>query len=337
MQKARISDAELVEAFSTRSVNKIYGGPLTLTNLRSILGTKGDVWVVRGDLAPNVPNAKSFVSPYLIKRVETDMHEHPDYPLFDGVGPSSLEAGHFYAEQNNKRIVFVVAKELELPPRVTSWRNTEIIRADGFAEWGYVRKMAQVLRTRTDIIPLHQAFYGAWAMAHVGNRVVYEFEKLGVRPDATVWVAASGSCLWGIGRKLAERYSSETIMVTKTVSVNRADLKDEDKMRSRARDMLKQYSIRNPSVPISESDFKVFPLHMVLPSVALLRLVALTGKPGVDLVEKVAGEDRERVQAQLRTNGYNWTDTTAMALVKAIQFANEGKNVVAMVYGKGKD
>ncbi|MDP3646208.1 MAG: hypothetical protein Q8R25_03910 [bacterium] len=335
--KAHISDTELVEAFSVSSVTEIYGGPLELTDVSDVLETKGRILMVRGDLAPGVPNAKGFVSPYLIKRMEAQMREHPDYALFDGVGPSSLEADHFYAELHDRRTVFVIAKEFELPPHVASWGRTEFIRGEEQAEWGYVRKMAEVLRTRTDLIPLHQAFYGAWAMAHVGNRVVQELEKLGVRPDASVFVAASGSSLWGIGNVLANRFSSETIMVTKTVSVARADLKDADKMRSRARDLLKQYSIRNPSVSITTVDAEVSPLHMVLPSVALLRLVALTGKPGIDLVQKVEREDRERVQERLRTAGHNWTGTTAMALVPAIQLANQGKTVVTMVYGKGKD
>ncbi len=99
--KARISDAELVEAFSMSAVTEIYDGPLTLTNLKDTLKTSGDLWVVRGDLAPGVPNAKSFVSPYLIKRVAAQRRAHPNRALFDGVGPSSLEADHFYAEQND--------------------------------------------------------------------------------------------------------------------------------------------------------------------------------------------------------------------------------------------
>ena len=331
--KAGISRAELVEAYSMSAVQEVYGGPLALTNLKWILGTRGDIWVIRGDLEPHVHNAKGFVAPYLFKRVEAKMRECPGHSLFDGVGPSSLEAHHFFAQLYGRRMVFVVAREDELPPHVASWQNTEIIRADEIAEWGYVRKQAEVLHTRKDIIPLRQAEYGAWAMARIGNRVVRELEARRVRPDASVWVAASGSNLWGIGGKLKDRFSSETILVTKTVHVERGDLYDENKMRTRAREMLRQYSFRNPSVSISEADFRVSPLHMVLPSLSLLRLIAHTGKPGLDQVEIVTDEERERVQEHLRLSGFDWTGTTAMALVKAIQLANEGKTVVAMVYG----
>ncbi|OGG54099.1 hypothetical protein A2851_03560 [Candidatus Kaiserbacteria bacterium RIFCSPHIGHO2_01_FULL_53_29] len=335
--KAEISSAELVEAFSMSTVTEVYGGPLTLTNLKDTLKTSGDLWVVRGDLAPGVPNAKSFVYELLFERVKEELDAHPDYAVSDGVGSSGVEAMHFHAQLHNRRCVFVIAREFELPLHVASWGDVEFIRADGLAEWGYVRKLAEVLRTRTDIIPLHQAFYGPRAMARVGNRVVQELEKLGVRPDASVFVAASASSLWGIGKILANRFSSETILATKYTSIDRAILRDESKMRTIARNMLKGYSMRNPSASTPEVDRSLFPLHVALASVPILRCVALTGKPGIDLVVRVTIEDADRVQTQLRAVGYNWTYTTAFALVKAIQLANEGKNVVAMVYGANRN
>ena len=108
-------------------------------------------------------------------------------------------------------------------------------------------------------------------------------------------------------------------------------------MRTIARNMLKGYSMRNPSASTPEVDRSLFPLHVALASVPILRCVALTGKPGIDLVVRVTIEDADRVQTQLRAVGYNWTYTTAFALVKAIQLANEGKNVVAMVYGANRN
>lgn len=334
--KAGIKTAELVEAFSMSAVTEVYGGPLTITNLKDTLKTSGDLWVVRGDLVPDVYNAKGLVYPYLIKRVEAAMREHLEYSLCDGVGSSSLEAMHYFAQLHNRRCVFVIAREFQLPPHVASWSDTEIIRADELAEWGYVRTLAKVLSTRTNIIPLHQAFYGPWAMAHVGNRVVQEFEKLGVRPDASVFVVASGSNLLGIGKVLANRFSSETILVSKYTSIDRATLKDETKMRTIARNMLKGYSMRNPSASTSDVDRLLFPLHVALVSVPLLRFVALTGKPGVDLVERVRTGDADRVQTQLRKAGYNWGYTSAFALAMAEQLAREGKQVVAMAYDARK-
>ena len=339
MLKAGMSTAELVKALDVSSEIGVYGGPVELTNVKDVFGTSGDIWMVLGNLAPLVGNAKSWVYEYLFERVKEELDAHPGYVVSDGVGTSSVEAMHTHAQLHGRRCRFIIADEFELPPHTASWSDSEFVRAHGLAEWGYVRQMAKERRTRTDAIYLDQAVWGPRGMARVGHRVVRKLEKLGVRPDASVFVAASASSLWGIGKILKDRFSSETTLVIKYQNNIIPDdiLKDEAKMKVLARDMLKKYTMRNPSASTPEVDRKLFPLHVALASVPVLRVVAHTGKPWVDHMAQVELEDALRVQALLRAAGYNWTLTTAFALVQAIQLAQSGKNIVAMVYGKGKD
>ena len=339
--KAGIKTADLVRAFRTSEVKEVYDGLIGVTNLKPTFGTSGDIWVVRGDRAPNVPNAKSFVYKRLFERVEKDLHANPDYAVFDGTGASSMPALRFYAQQIGRESVVVIAREFprtHLPPGVSKWRDMKIVRARGQAEKGYLRQMITELQTRKKIIPLRQAEFGAWAMAPVGNWVVQWFKQHGILPDAFVSVMASGATFYGIGRVIANNFPSvETTVVIKHSTFNSADLKNKDKVREFARKGLVWYLTSTPDLPITDVDAMAFPLHLHGASFALLRVWEETGEPGIDHVVQATRADTMRVQARLRAAGYDWTDTTAFALVEAIRLAEEGKNVVAMVYGKGKD
>jgi len=342
--------AELVETLSTRSVTEIYDGHVVLTDLQDTLGTKGRLIVVRGDCAYSDVHIEYARTPKLwvyeniirSQRIQNAMRNHPDHALFDGVGSSGLEALYYHARRNKKELVVVIAQEFPLPPHVASWEHIEIIRAEGPYEWGYVRKLAEVLRTRKDLIFLNHALHAIKAMAPVGNRVVHELEKLGVRPDASVFCMAGGSCLYGIGGKISEHFlDSEAILVehadASTMDMT-LDLRDPDAVRAFARQKIKGYRRRNrPSRLLSEEDLLFFPLHVDLPTLYLLQLWEYTGDIGVDRILRVAPESVLLVHERLRVAGFDWTHTTALALEPAIRLADEGKNVVAMVYGANRN
>ncbi len=345
--RADISSAELVEAFSTSSVTEVYGGPVVLTDLRETLKTDGRLLVVRGDLAYSndynghalTPKLWVYENMVASARIQNAMRDHPNHAFFDGVGPSGLEALHFHARRNTRKSVVVVAQEFRTPPH---WDDLEVIRADEPLEWGYVRKQAEVLRSRTDLIFLNQALYAAKAMSPVGNRVVRELEKLDVRPDATVWCMASGSCLYGIGSKIAERFPATETLLAEHSNASAVDsalnLADKIAVRAFARRKLGEYFGRTPPVfCVSKQDQLFFPLHPVLPNRYMLQLWKQTGETGVSRVLRVAPEAALRVHGRLRAAGFNWTHTTALALEPAIRLAEEGKNVVAMVYGANRN
>lgn len=345
--RADISSAELVEAFSTSSVTEVYGGPVVLTDLRKTLKTEGHLLVVRGDLAYSneynghalTPKLWVYENMVASARIQSAMRDHPNHAFFDGVGPSGLEALHFHARRNKRKSVVVVADVFRMPPH---WDDLEVIRADEPLEWGYVRKQAEMLRSRTDLIFLNQALYAAKAMAPVGNRVVRELENLGVRPDATVWCMAGGSCLYGIGGKIAERFpTAKTILAEHehASAMNLTlDLADPNAVRAFARDKLREYFGHTPpTATVSKDDLLYFPLHPILPNRYLLQLWKHTGETGVSRVLRVAPEAALRIHGRLRAAGFDWTHTTALALEPAIRLAEEGKNVVAMVYGANRN
>ncbi len=347
---ASISSTELVEAFSTKSVTEMYDDAVVLTDLQKTLGTKGHLFVVRGDLAysnqydGHALTPKLWVYENMIKsaRIQDDIERHPNYAFFDGVGPSGLEAMHFHAKRNKKKSVVVVAKEFRLPTHLSTWDDIEVIRADDPFEYGYVRKQAEVLRARTDLIFLNHALYAVQAMASIGNRVAYELGKLGIRPDTTVWCMAGGSCLYGIGGKIAEHFpGTETLLVelTKYPTIDPLlDLTNKDAVRAFARSKLREYSKQNPpTVSVPVKDLVFFPIHASIPNRYLLQFWRHTGEIGVDRILHVMPEAAISTHERLRKLGLNWTHTTALALESAIRLANEGKNVVTMVYGKNRN
>src|SRR3989338_4158143 len=184
--KAGIGTAELVEAFSTRSVTEVYDGPVVLTDLRETLKTEGHLIVLRGDLVPHIHNPKGWVyeSITMSARIQDAMRDYPDYALFDGVGLSGMEAACFYAQSLGRKLVVVISREFphsQLTRLLDTYgERVQVVLADEPLERGYVRKQADILRTRTDLIYLNNALYAVKAMAPVGNRVVHELEKLGV-------------------------------------------------------------------------------------------------------------------------------------------------------------
>lgn len=340
------SSAELVEAFSTSSISEIYPGPVVLTDLRETLKTQGHLFVVRGDLAYSneynghalTPKLWVYENMVASARIQNAMRDHPDSAFFDGVGPSGLEALHFHARRNKRKSVVVVAQEFHLPPHLASWNDLEIIQAGEPLEWGYVRKQAEMLRSRTDLIFLNQALYAAKAMMSVGNRVVRELETLGVRPDASVWCMASGSCLYGIGGKIAKRFQTTETLLAEYADASAMDanlnLANPNAVRTFARGKLLEYFGRTPPTTlVSKDNLRYFPLHPVLPNRYLLQLWKHTGETGISRVLRVAPEAALRVHERLRVAGFDWTHTTSLALAPAIQLAEEGKTVVAMVYG----
>ena len=91
--------------------------------------------------------------------------------------------------------------------------DLEVIHGDKPAEEGYVEKQREILSQRDDLLPLHQALYGAQALAQIGNAVVRRLEDLCLAPDETYWCMASGSNLYGIGAKIRSRFGSRVILV----------------------------------------------------------------------------------------------------------------------------
>ena len=334
--------AELIEAFSMSRVSKVYYGPLVLTDLGPALRLKGGrVLAIRADFLGS-PKLWAYREMLESDRIQALLRAHPDYALFDGVGLSGFQALSFYARILGRKLVVVVAKEF--PDHLaTGFGDVEIIRADGPGEWGYVKKLAEVLKTRKKLIFVNQALYAGQGLAPVGNRVVQELEILGIRPDATAGVMASGGCMYGIQKKIAEGFSgTETILVECAESStfdSSLDLRDKEAVKAFAEEKLLGYLDHDPpAFSLSAKDLLFFPLHVDLPNRLWLEFLALTGKVPFDRVVKVSQDAALQVQGRLRKAGFDFGPTTAMALVPAIEGAEqENKTFAAVVYGKGKD
>lgn len=335
--KSDISSAELVEAFETSSVKAIHAGPIEITNVGPLFGTTGDILAIRGDKERGVGNAKGFLYGNLIERVRQQMIEHPNHALFDGVGVSSFPAMIDAARREKRPSLVVVAREFpkHLIPRSAKRRpDVLMVRARGQAEKGYVDQMSHELASRENIIPLNQAYYGALAMAPVGNWVVQWCEEHHIRPEATVWCIASGTSLYGIGRIIAQRFTGvETSVVTKRLAMSDHRLRDVRQMTTLAREALRWYRTDTPELPIEQIDAATFPLHLRGPSIATLRYWALKGAVGIDHLVQSNLADVLEVDARLRSAEYAWSITTSMCLVEAIRLAKAGKTVITIVYG----
>jgi len=332
---------ELIEAFSMSRVRKIYNGPLVLTDLGPALKlNQGRILGLRGDLLGSL-KFPAYEEMLASERIRALLRDHPDWPLFDGVALSGIEALSFFACALGRKLVVVVPWEFPLH-LATIHGEVEIIRADEPRELGYVWKMAQVLRERKNLIPVNQAG-SPWALAPVGNRVVQELEILGIRPDATAGVMASGGCMYGIQKKIAEGFSgTETILVECAESStfdSSLDLRDKEAVKAFAEEKLLGYLDHDPpAFSLSAKDLLFFPLHVDLPNRLWLEFLALTGKVPFDRVVKVSQDAALQVQGRLRKAGFDFGPTTAMALVPAIEGAEqENKTFAAVVYGKGKD
>ena len=203
-----IGRKEIVQALDVSDVSDVsetYEGNIQITDLREELGTLGHVLVVRGDLAyedrlkyaglpTSLANPKFWLYENLINspRIQEQLRKHPNHKLFDGVGFSSLEALGYHAKQLGRKAVVVMAHEHVPDDEVFERYDIEVIHGDKPAEEGYVETLREVLAQRGDLIPLHQALYGARALAPVGNSVVNLLEELCIVPDETYWCMASG-------------------------------------------------------------------------------------------------------------------------------------------------
>jgi hypothetical protein len=338
---------EIKKAYDLDAVRDVYQGKIEITDLQKDLGTSGHILVVRGDRAygnkvGDKANPKFWLYENILKsqRIKTALENHPEFRLFDGTGYSSLEALKYHANRLSRKATIVMSREMYEHLDRSQFKDLEIISADGPAEEGYVKKQAEVLQQKNDIIPLHQALYGARALAPVGNNIVSQLEKMDIIPDETFWVCASGSNLYGLGSKIKRRFPNcETNLVEpadqRTVE-DGLDLKDPRAVKSYALEKLKKYNLDNWK---GEFDSEEFPLHISHPNRYLLLNWANTGRTGIDRTIGVSRKERKVTASLLEkiNPDYRWTGTTNFSLAPAIQSAKAGKNVVVMAYGKRRE
>jgi len=343
-----IKRQEIMEAYDVSNVSEAYNGPVEITDLKDELGTKGHVLVVRGDKAyadvlgenAGLANPKFWLYENLINspRIQEQLIKHPNHKLFDGVGFSSLEALGYHARRLGRKAVVVMAHEHVPDDEVFERYDIEVIHGDKPAEEGYIEKQREVLSQRDDLIPLHQALYGAQALATIGNAVTSRLEDLCITPDETYWCMASGSGLYGIGTKINERFGSKVVLVEpdmeRTVDPS-LDLSNPETIRSFAVKKLRDYSVKD----WNRINSGVFPLHVEHPNRYLLVNWLSTRETGLDSTVGISSRKMTKVQDRLRRLNpeYDWTKTTALAMVPAIDAAKKGKNVLVMSYGKFRE
>jgi len=340
---------QIVKAFDVSNVSETYSGKVQITDLRDELGTKGHVLVVRGDKAysdrlsegeADIATPKLWLYENLINspRVQAQLQAHPDHKLFDGVGFSSLAALGYHAKQIGRKPVVVMAREHVPTPEIVERYGIETISAIGPAEEGYVKAQRDIIRQREDIIPLHQALYGAQALAPVGNNVVAQLEDMGIAPDVTFWSIASGSNLYGIGGKIKQAFPNcQTIVVEPTINRTLDDSVDFSNPQQ-----VKEFARRKLQTSLGgraglERLFSgAVPLHEEIPNLYLLHSWKATGDFGFDGVINIDTDTKFRTRDLLKKTNqeYDWTDTTSLALAPAIELAEQGKNVLIMSYGK---
>jgi hypothetical protein len=340
-----IGMGEINSAFDVSKVSETYPGTVEITDLKEELGTGGHLLVVRGDLAytdrlgenSNLANPKFWLYENLInsQRIQKALQENPDYKLFDGVGFSALEAIGYHAKQLGREALVVMTYEHMPDDEVFERYPLKVIHGDKRAEEGYVEKQAEVLSSRDDLIPLHQALYGAQALAPIGNKIVQKLEEMCIIPDETFWCLASGSNLYGIGLKIKEKFGSRLSVVEpsgqQTIDPG-LDLSDPDSIKEFSKCELRNYTMSTWDYMASE----MFPLHVAHANRYLLLNWLSTGKTGFDRTIRVDDFKATRTQRALKRLNldYDWTNTTALTLLPAIEAAKEGKNVLVMVYGK---
>src|SRR3989338_3090789 len=339
---------EITQVFDVSNVSEAYHGSIDITDLKDELGTKGHVLVVRGDKAyvdvlgdnAHLANPKFWLYENLINspRVQEQLKGNPNHKLFDGVGFSSLEALGYHAKRLGRKAVVVMAHEHVPDDKVFERYDMEVIHGDKPAEEGNVEKQREVLSQRDDLIPLHQALYGAQALAPIGNAVANRLEELCIIPDETFWSMASGSNLYGIGNKIKSRFHIKTVLLEpkkgRTVDPS-LDLSNPEEVKSFAKRKLRDYSLDdwnriNPGI---------FPLHVKHPNRYLLINWLYKGYTGIDSTVGISSSEVNKIQKRLRrlSPEYDWTKTTALTMVPAIEAANRGKNVLVMSYGKNRE
>ena len=342
---------EIIDAYDVESISETYPEAVQITDLQKELGTKGHVLVVRGDKAyedklkdTQLCNPKFWLYENLLgsERFREDLRVNPNHKLFDGVGFSALEALGWHSRRLGRKALVVMAHEFLPDPEVFERYDIEVIHGDSPAEQGYVEKQRQVLAERKDIIPLHQALYGARFLAPIGNRVVSQLEEMGIEPDATFWCCASGSNLYGVGHKVRQRFANGKIYlvepeVTATIPKD-LDLRNPKAVREFARKSLITYSL-DEWVETGRRGSGAWPLHARHPNMYILRAWAHTGETGFDETIHLHTTDMNDTLERLRNLNpdYNWTKTTALTLNPAIEMAKDGKDVLVMAYGKHRE
>lgn len=354
---------QIIAAFNVEDVAKIYEREIVeITDLKPKLKTKGHVLLIRGDKAlyeeadiSYKHNAKFWMFDNILSsdRIQEQLIKNPGKKLFDGVGFSAFDALCHFTKVVDREAVVVMTREF-LPNISKSGGRIEVIHADMPFEQGYVAKQYEILKTQGDgLIPLHQALYGPSAMAPIGNQVagildgsfslpIYAYQSnpqfhdiIGIKPDVALWVMAGGSALYGIGKKLKQRFPDMRNVLVEP-SVNRTiddtlDLSDTDEIKKFARSSLKDYY----KVDWEQEYSGMMPLHMHKASRYILANWSFTGEAGIDEVINV---QQGKVGQIMRDfwgveEDYYWTNTTALTLAPAIELAKEGKNVVIMAYG----
>jgi len=342
---------KIVNAYDVEGISESYQGPVEITDLREELGTKGHVLVVRGDKAyldrlsedeADIATPKLWLYENLIKsqEVQEQLRLHPNHKLFDGVSNSSLAALGYHAQQLNRKTVVVMA-DVHVPTQeIVDRYGIEVISAIGPAEEGYVKAQADVIKHRDDIIPLHQALYGARALAPIGNSIVKQLKHKEIEPDATFWCLASGANLYGVGSKIKQTFPDcQTIVVEPVVGRTLEGLVDlSDPLYVREFAKRKSKSNLNEWVKQGKYITLALPLHASIPNRYLLDLWRATGKTGIDGLRMIGEGSIQRTQDMLRhiNSDYDWTPTTALTLIPAIHMAEEGKDVLVMAYGKNR-
>lgn len=338
---------EIERAYDIDSVSETYPGEVEITDLKDVLGTEGHVLVVRGDKAyadrlgehKYLANPKFWLYENIInsQRVQEQLEAYPEHKLFDGVGYSSLVALGYHANRIDREAVAVMAREMRLNKKSDNVWDVKILYGTGPMEEGYVAKQKEVLSKRKDLIPMHQALYGAQALAPVGNKVVSMLEEMAISPDETFWTSASGSNLHGIGTKIAKRFGSRTLLIepegNPTIPLN-LNLSDPKAIKDFAR-----YELDNYNLSGWDHNFHdVAPLHVAHVNRYLLLNWMKKGSVGFDETTNVSIAEIVATQKTLRdiNQDYDWTKTTAVALAPAIKSAEEGKNVLVMSYGKNR-
>ena len=342
---------DIINAYDVESVSETYPDTVQITDLQKELGTKGHVLVVRGDKAyedkldnTQLCNPKFWLYENLLgsENIQGELRANPNHKLFDGVGFSALEALGWHSNRLSRKALVVMAHEMLPDPEIFEKYDIEVVHGDLPAEQGYVEKQREVLGKRKDIVPLHQALYGARFLAPIGNRVVSQLEEMGIEPDATFWCIASGSNLYGVGHKIRQRFSDGKIYTVEpqlhSTIPQDLDLKDAQAVKEFSKGNLRDYSL-DEWVDGGRRLSGVWPLHARHPNMYLLRAWAHTGDTGFDEVIHLPTSDINETQEKM--NGlnpeYNWTKTTALTLNPAIEMAKDGKNVLVMAYGKHRE
>ena len=338
---------EIIEAFDISKISNNYSGDIEITDLKEELGTKGHLFVIRGDLAyadklekySYLANPKFWLYENIIKskRIQEQLKKYPSHKLFDGVGFSSLEAVGYHAKQLGRKAVVVMAKEMIPDKEVFEKWDIEVIHGDKPMEEGYVIKQAEVFSKRNDLIPLHQALYGAQALAPIGNKIAKDLEEKLIIPEETYWCMASGSNIYGIGAKIKEKFPKCKIILvepSENLNIGGINLNDPNIVKAFAKYKLRNYSLDDWNKIYSG----IAPLHVLHPNKYLLLYWLSTGKTGLDRVVDIPKNKVKKLQDILRNinEEYDWTSTTALTLVPAMESAKKGKNVLVMAYGKNR-